>query len=76
MAKFKISQLDAKLGLTIEKAGTWTRVDRGITLQNVDVVDGKIDMKEVRGAFEKAQTILLEEINKVVSGISVEVKQK
>lgn len=58
---FKIKQLDVKCGMTIEINGTWTRLDRGMTLENLSIED-VITKKEIMEQFNKAQAILEEEI--------------
>lgn len=61
MANFKIKQLDVKCGMTIEINGTWTRIDRGLTLENLTLED-VVTKKEIMEQFSKAQTILEEDI--------------
>ena len=61
MANFKIKQLDVKCGMTIEINGTWTRIDRGLTLENLNLED-IITKKEIMEQFSKAQGILEEDI--------------
>ena len=55
MANFKIKQLDVKCGMTIEINGTWTRIDRGLTLENLNLED-IITKKEIMEQFSKAQS--------------------
>ena len=47
--------------MTIEINGTWTRIDRGLTLENLNLED-VITKKEIMEQFSKAQGILEEDI--------------
>lgn len=58
---FKIKELEVKCGMTIEINGTWTRIDRGMTLENVDLNE-VLSKGAVKEQFAKAQSILEEEI--------------
>lgn len=66
---FKIKQLDVKCGMTIEINGTWTRIDRGLTLENLSLED-VITKKEIMEQFSKAQSILEEDIVAQVNKIA------
>lgn len=69
MANFKIKQLDVKCGMTIEINGTWTRIDRGMTLENLSIED-VVTKKEIMEQFKKAQTLLEEDIVANVNKLS------
>lgn len=69
MANFKIKQLDVKCGMTIEINGTWTRIDRGLTLENLSIED-VVTKKEIMEQFKKAQTLLEEDIVANVNKLS------
>lgn len=66
---FKIKELEVKCGMTIEINGTWTRIDRGMTLENVDLNE-VISKGAIKEQFTKAQAILEEEIVNQVQKLS------
>lgn len=65
---FKIKQLDVKLGMTVEINGTWTRLDNGIVLENVDL-DEIITKGAIMEQFKKCETLLDEELVRRVKKI-------
>ena len=65
---FKIKQLDVKLGMTVEINGTWTRLDNGIVLENVDL-DEIITKGVIMEQFKKCETLLEEELVRRVKKI-------
>lgn len=69
MAKFKISNLECKFGMTVEVDKRWVRVDRGITLDNVDPSQDVL-VKEIREAFAKAQQLCVEDVQKTLKGVA------
>lgn len=67
-SKFKISNLEVKFGMTVEVDKRWIRVDRGVILDNI-VPTEDVTVGEIREAFDKAQSILLEEVSKTLKGV-------
>ena len=68
MSKFKIKEIDAKFGMTVEVDKRWVRVDRGMVMENVNP-DEEVLIKEIREAFDKAQKLLSEEVYKQLKSV-------
>lgn len=69
MANFKIASLEAKFGMTVEVNKRWIRVDRGIVMDNLNP-DEEVLVKEIRGAYDKCQALLLEEVDKALKSVN------
>lgn len=63
MAKFKISDMEVKLGVTLELDGKWVRVDKGVSAKNLDLTES-LTGKELHDQFEKCENLILGEIER------------
>lgn len=65
---FKVKSVECKLGMTVEINGTWTRIDRGMTFENVDL-NAILTKGAIKEQFAKAQQLLEEELVSQVTKI-------
>lgn len=68
MANFKVKQLDVKLGMTVEINGTWTRIDNGMVMENLDI-ESVLTKSEIKEQFQKCEVLLEEELVRRVKKI-------
>lgn len=68
-SRFKITNLEAKLGMTVELNGKWVRVDRGVVMENLRGEE-TLMMSEIQEAFAKAQLLLEKEVMSQIKAVA------